>query len=106
MPIVEYCWDFGDGNQTTTFTPIVYHSFGSSGNYYVTLTVYALGATPETDITSREVTIISMPIGGYSLPIKGCTTTKSLTLYLTIVAILTVSFTMIRRKTHKRTEGS
>jgi len=31
MPIAEYRWDFGDGNQTTTSTPTVYHSFSSSG---------------------------------------------------------------------------
>jgi len=40
MPITEYRWDFGDGNQTTTFTPIVYHSFSSSGIYYVALTMH------------------------------------------------------------------
>ena len=94
----EYRWNFGDGNKTTTSTPTVYHSFGSSGIYYVTLTVYALGATPETDTISHKVTIISVPVGGYSIPIKGYTTTKPLTLYLALVAILTASFTIAKRR--------
>ena len=102
MPISEYRWDFSDGNQTTTFTPIVYHSFSSSGNYYVTLTVYAPRATPETGSTTHKVTVISVPVGGYSYPIKGYTTDKPLTLYLALVAILTVSLTMIKRKKHRR----
>jgi len=102
MPITEYRWDFGDGNKTTTPIPIVYHSFSSSGIYYVTLTVYAPGATPETDTTSRKVTIISVPVGGYSVPIKGYSIEKPLTLYLALVAILTVAFTAIKRETHRR----
>lgn len=104
MPIVEYRWDFGDGNKTTTYTPTVYHSFSSSGIYYVALTVYAPGAAPETDTISRKVTIISVPVGGYSLPIKGYAAEKPLTPYLALVAILTVVFTTIKRKTHKRTK--
>lgn len=102
MPIVEYRWDFGDGNETTTSVPIIYHNFGSSRIYYVTLTVYASGATPETDTITRKVTIISAPIGGHSLPIKGCTAEKPLTLYFALIAILTASFIMIKRKIHKR----
>jgi len=44
------------------------------------------------------------PVGGYSLPIKGYTAEKPLTLYLALIAILAASFTMIKRKTHKRTK--
>jgi PKD repeat protein len=102
MPIIQYGWNFGDGNNKATSTPIAYHSFSSSGIYYVTLTVYAPGATPETDTITHEVTIIPAPVGGYSFPIKGHSTPKPLTLYLTLVAILTVSFTMIKRKTRRR----
>ena len=101
MLITEYRWDFGDGNQTTTFTPTVYHSFSSSGIYYVTLAVYAPGATPETDSTTKKVTITAIPVGGYSFPIKGYTAEKPLTLYLVLIAILAASFTTIRRKIHK-----
>jgi parallel beta-helix repeat protein len=98
MPITEYRWDFDDGNKTTTFTPIVYHSFQSPGIYYVTLTVYAPGATPETDSTTHKVTITAIPVGGYSIPIKGYTTEKPLTLYLALIAILTASFTIVKRR--------
>jgi parallel beta-helix repeat protein len=104
MPITEYRWDFADGNQTTTSTPIVYHGFSSPGIYYVTLTVYALGATPETDTISHKVTIISVPVGGYSLLIRVHTTEKPLTFYLALVAILTTVFTIIKRKKHRRTK--
>ena len=106
MPITEYRWDFGDGNQTTTSTPTVYHSFSTSGNYYVTLTVYAPGATPETDSTTKKVTITAIPVGGYSFLIKGYTTSKPLTLCLALLAVLTVSFAMIKRKTLGRTKRS
>ncbi len=98
MPMTEYRWDFGDGNKMATFIPIVHHGFSSPGIYYVTLTVYALGATPETDTISWRVIIISVPVGGYSVPIKGYTTEKPLTPYLALVAILTAVFTTIRRK--------
>jgi len=98
MPIVEYRWDFGGGINITTSTPIVYYSFISPGIYYVTLTVYAPGATPETDSVTHKVTTFSVPVGGYSVPIKGYTTEKPLTLYLALVAILTVSFTIAKRR--------
>lgn len=44
---------------------------------------------------------ITMPIGGYSIPIKGNTTEKTLTLCLTIVTVLTIVLTVIKRKVHK-----
>jgi len=37
--ITSYAWVFGDGNVTTVTNPIVLHTFTSSGNYTVTLTV-------------------------------------------------------------------
>lgn len=100
MPITEYRWDFGDGNKTTTSTPIVYHSFQDSGIYNVTLTVYAPGATPETNSTTHKISIyrISIPVGGYSFPIEVHTAEKPLTLYVALVAILTVVSTVIIRK--------
>ena len=103
MPITEYRWDFDDGSKTTTSTPKVQHSFSSPGAYYVTLTVYASGATPDTDSTIHEV-IIEPPVGGYSLPIKGYTTQKPLTLYPALVAILTLVFSVIKRKVSNKTK--
>jgi len=100
--ITEYRWDFGDGNETTTYTPIVYHSFSSSGNYYVTLTVYAPGATPEIDTISHKVTIISVPVGGYSVPIQLPTTVKPATPYMALLTILTAILITIKRKTKRK----
>lgn len=94
MPITEYRWDFGDGNKTTTTTPIVYHAYKQSLVYYVTLTVYAPGATPETDTSPTERKVI----GGYSALIKGPTIAKPLTLYSTMLAISAVAFTLARRR--------
>jgi PKD repeat protein len=37
--ITSYAWVFGDGNVTTVTNPIVLHTFTSSGDYTVTLTV-------------------------------------------------------------------
>jgi hypothetical protein len=100
MPINLYCWYFGDGNQTCTSTPIIYHSFSDPAIYCVTLEVYAFGAIREKDSTTRCVAIsqTSAPIGGYSYPITGYTTTKPLTLYLTLIGILTASFTIAKRR--------
>jgi len=53
--------------------------------------------------TTYTAVYIEPPIGGYSFPIKEYTT-KPFTLYLAIVAILTASFTMIKRKTRRRTK--
>lgn len=105
MPITEYRWDFGDSNETTTSTSIAYHSFSSSGIYYVTLTVYAPGATPETDATTGKVTVkpfVPPPVGGHSSPIKRYTTFKPLISYLTLTAILTITFTAIKHKTPRK----
>jgi len=104
MPIVEYRWDFDDGNKTTTSTPIVYHSFSSAGNYYVTLTVYAPGAIPETDSTAHKINVTAKPVGGYSLPIDNHTITEPVTPYVAFVAILAVALAMIRRKTPRKTK--
>jgi PKD repeat protein len=99
ISITEYRWDFGDGNKTTTATPIVYHSFTDSKYYYVELTVYSPGTTPETDTVVHKVTIVTVPVGGYSIPINTLAKAKPLTLDLFIPAILASIFiTVIRRK--------
>ncbi|RLI39191.1 hypothetical protein DRO69_14560, partial [Candidatus Bathyarchaeota archaeon] len=106
MPITEYRWNFGDGNTTTTSTPIVHHSYKTAGNYYVTLTTHAPGATPETNSTTHKVTVFSIPVGGYSIPIKESARTKPLAPYVTIGAILTVALTIVSYKTRRRTARS
>jgi parallel beta-helix repeat protein len=102
MPITEYRWDFGDGNRTTTSTPIIHHRFSGSGIYYVTLAVYAPGATPETDSTTRRVTVITIPVGGYSIPIQVHTKTEPVLPYIALVATLTAIFTKMRPKTKRK----
>jgi parallel beta-helix repeat protein len=37
--IISYKWNFGDGNITTRYDPIIIHTFAAAGNYNVTLTV-------------------------------------------------------------------
>jgi len=102
MPITEYRWDFGDGNTTTITTPIIYHSYKTAGNYHITLTVYAQGATPETDSITHEVTITSTPVGGYSFSIKGYSMEELLAPYVATLIMLTAVFTSIRRKLRRK----
>jgi len=105
MPVTKYSWDFGDGNKTDTTTPIIYHAFGSSGIYYPSLTVKASGATPETDTITKRVLIISTPVGGYSVSLasfKGHNTALPSSFYFTIVTMLAVVLTAIRRKKRRK----
>jgi len=101
MPITEYRWDFGDGNKMITSTQIVHHSFNTAGNYYVTLTVYAPGAIPETDSITHKVTVASVPVGGYSFPIDVNAIAKPLALSLALVTIVAIALTLIKRKTRR-----
>ncbi len=57
--IVSYQWNFGDGNITTVFTPIVIHAYADNGTYTVTLTVTDDdGATAS---TSSIKTVLNRP---------------------------------------------
>jgi len=104
IPITEYSWDFGDGNRTTISTPIIHHRFSSSGIYYVTLAVYAPGATPETDSTTHRVTVTTIPVGGYSIPIQVPTKTETEPIipYIALIATLTAILTKMRPKTKRK----
>jgi hypothetical protein len=104
MPIIEYRWDFGDGNKITTSTSTVFHSFSSPGIYYITLTVYAPGATPETNSTSYRVTVAAVPVGGYSLTIRTPTTANPSMFYVALVALLSIGFTAVKRNTRRKTQ--
>ena len=88
LPITEYIWNFGDGNVTTITTPVVYHTYTQSGKYSVTLTVDAPGATPETNSTTRMITIVSKSVGGISVPSENLGLT---TPYVGLVSTLAVA---------------
>jgi PKD repeat protein len=54
-PIVEYSWDFGDGNSNSTTEPEVTHAYTSPGNYNVTLVV-----TNNEGLTSSKSQIVTI----------------------------------------------
>lgn len=67
MPIIEYRWTFGDGNDTTTSTSVIYHSYVEEGYYGAALSVYSPSATPELDISAtQEINVTSIPNGDNS----------------------------------------
>jgi len=57
--IVNYTWDFGDGNVTTTTDPIIVHIYDLFGNYSVTLTV--LNSEGLASNQTHELTVIGCP---------------------------------------------
>lgn len=101
MSIVEYHWDFGDGNKTVTSNPTTFHSYANPGAYCVNLTVYAPGAKPETDSTIYKVIVFSVPVGGYSYS-KVSITLRPLTLYLAVLSVLTLTFVVTRYKISRK----
>lgn len=52
LDIVNYTWDFGDGNITTVDVPIIDHTYSSVGTYTVSLKVTDSEGTNSTDVTS------------------------------------------------------
>jgi len=54
--IISYKWNFGDGNITTRYDPIIIHTFTAPGNYTVTLTVTDNDGL--TNSTSKLVTVL------------------------------------------------
>lgn len=60
-PIIQYIWDWGDGTQNVTSTPIITHKYMEPGNYTVTLTV--LDTAGRVNATSRviQVRIYTIP---------------------------------------------
>jgi len=81
----------GATSNTWTFTPT------TSGIYYVYLKVTDdIGNTTQSE--TARITVTTVPVGGYSIPIERYTTEKPLTLYLALIGILTVSFTIVKRR--------
>jgi PKD repeat protein len=59
-PIINFVWDFGDGNVTSVTEPIITHVYQTSGNFTVTLNV--TNAAGLTDTKSKPISI--QPISG------------------------------------------
>jgi parallel beta-helix repeat protein len=81
--ITDYVWDFGDGNETSTDEPLIYHVFNYQDTFNVTLTVFD---TDDFNATLSESVFVSMPtfvsittsstssIVGFSVDINGSIT--------------------------------
>jgi PKD repeat protein len=61
LPIVNYHWDFGDGNTLDTANPITTHAYVAAGPYTVTLTV--TDSIGETDTISHDKVVLTAPTG-------------------------------------------
>jgi len=80
---------------TWTFTPT------TSGIYYVHLKVTDdKGNTAQSEIA--RITVATVPVGGYSIPMQLPTTTKPVTLHITLLTILTALFITIKQKTRRK----
>jgi gliding motility-associated-like protein len=62
--IVNWLWDFGDGNLTYTQNPT--HTYDSSGNFYVSLTVTSSYGCLMSDTLSYPVVVYPKPMAGFS----------------------------------------
>jgi len=85
----------GATSDAWTFTPT------TSGIYYVYLKVTDdKGNTTQSD--TARITVTTVPVGGYSLPIQLPTTAKPATLHIALLAILTAIFITIKRKKKRK----
>jgi parallel beta-helix repeat protein len=73
----------------------------ASGTYYVYLKVTDYWGNTTQSETAR-ITVLAVPVGGYSFSIKGYTATNALTAYLAITVILAIGFIAIKRKGTKK----
>lgn len=71
--VVTWAWDFGDGQEQTTSSPTVTHTYSNSGTYFVTLTV------TNTAGTSTEITFTGKTVSNNGGP--SATVTDSITVF-------------------------
>jgi len=85
----------GATSNTWTFTPT------TSGIYYIHLKVTDdKGNTAQSD--AARITVATVPVGGYSIPIQLPTTANPVTIHITLLTILTAIFITIKRKTKRK----
>jgi PKD repeat protein len=85
----------GATSPTWTFTPT------TSGIYYVQLKVTDNKGNTIQSETAR-VTVATVPVGGYSIPINANTKDTSIAPYITLLVALTIAFTTIKRKIKRK----
>jgi len=100
-PPYSYQWYLGNNpvsgatSNTWVFTPT------SEGIYYIYLKVTdAEGNVAQSE--TAKVTVLAVPVGGYSYTIQGHTTAKPITSYIALAAILACMFVAARRKASKK----
>jgi parallel beta-helix repeat protein len=85
----------GATSASWTFTPT------TSGIYYIYLKVTdAKDNTAQSD--TARITVATVPVGGYSIPIQIQTTTEPIIPYIALIAALTAIFTKLRPKTKRK----
>jgi PKD repeat protein len=62
--IVSYCWNFGDGNITTSNNPIITHYYGAPATYTVNLTVTDNDCL--TNSTTKQITVRKHPVAAFT----------------------------------------
>jgi parallel beta-helix repeat protein len=82
-------------SNTWTFTPT------TSGIYYVHLKVTDDKGNTAQSETAR-ITVATVPVGGYSIPIQVHTKTEPIIPYIALIATLTAVFTKLRPKTKRK----
>jgi len=85
----------GATSASWTFTPT------TSGIYYIHLKVTDAKANTAQSDTAR-ITVATVPVGGYSIPIQVQTKTEPIIPYIALIAILTTMFTKLRPKTKRK----
>jgi hypothetical protein len=85
----------GAASNTWTFTPT------TSGIYYVYLKVTdAKGNTAQSE--TARITVATVPVGGYSIPIQLPTSEKPVTIHIALLTILTALFITIKWKAKRK----
>jgi len=81
-------------------------NFLSSNGTWTAISTVEIAGNVVWDTLTFQVYTLPMPVGGYSLSIKNDSKEKSLMLYMVLVPVLGVVFTVIRLMKHRRRNSS